>query len=271
VNRAILPGPDPAQVAGLSNRDRILIWGCVAAITALAWGYLLFLDRQMAPAMEQDTMMAGMSMAMERPWAARDLFFAFLMWLVMMVGMMTGPAAPLMLLFAHAQARRSQRRVPLIVLVFGLGYVAVWAGFSACAALAQWALHQAAMLSPALSTSSSYLSGAILCLAGVYQMTPFKRTCLMHCQSPLGFLLTHWRDGIRGALQMGALHGAYCLGCCWALMGVLFVVGVMNLLWVAALTLFVLLEKVGPTGVVVSRVAGAAMIAVGALYFVGIL
>jgi predicted metal-binding membrane protein len=262
---------DPVLVTRLSSWDRILIWGCLSAITALAWGYLFFLDRQMALVMEHGTMMSGLSITMERPWAAGDLLFTFLMWVVMMVGMMMIPAAPMMLFFARAQARRSRRQVPLIVLVFGLGYVAVWVGFSVCASLAQWALHQAAILSPAMSTSSSYLSAAILCVAGLYQMTPFKRACLAHCQSPLGFLLTHWRDGFLGALRMGALHGAYCLGCCWALMGLLFVVGVMNLFWVALLALFVLLEKVGPAGVVVSRVAGTAMIAAGVLYFAGIL
>lgn len=262
---------DPVLVTRLSNQDRILIWACLIAIAALAWGYLFFLDRQTAVVMEQDTLMSGLSMTMERSWAAGDLLFTFLMWVVMMVGMMTIPAAPMMLFFARAQARRGRRRVPLVVLVFGLGYVAVWVGFSICASLVQWALHQAAILSPAMSMSSSYLNGAVLCVAGLYQMTPFKRACLTSCQSPLGFLLTHWREGYRGALRTGALHGVYCLGCCWALMGLLFVVGVMNLVWVALLALFVLLEKVGPAGAVVSRVAGAAMIAAGILYFIGVL
>ena len=136
---------------------------------------------------------------------------------------------------------------------------------SACAALAQWALHETAMLSPAMATSSPYLAGAILIVAGAYQLTPWKGACLTHCRSPLGFLMTNWHDGRLGALQMGARHGAYCLGCCWGLMCVLFVVGVMNLVWVAALTGFVLLEKIGPAGTVVARVAGAVMVLVGIL------
>ncbi len=110
------------------------------------------------------------------------------------------------------------------------------------------------------------MGGAILIAVGVYQLTPFKRACLMHCQSPLGFLMTHWRDGRLGALQMGMRHGAYCLGCCWALMGILFVVGVMNLIWVAGLTLFVLLEKLGPAGAMLARVAGVAMMIAGTLF-----
>jgi predicted metal-binding membrane protein len=176
-----------------------------------------------------------------------------------------------MLLFAGAHARRGGGRAPFIVLIFGLGYLTVWVGFSACATLAQWALHHAAVLSPEMAAPSPRIGGAILCAAGVYQLTPFKRACLMHCQSPLGFLMTRWRDGTSGALLMGMRHGAYCLGCCWALMCVLFVVGVMNLVWVATLALFVFFEKIGAAGAVVARVAGAAMIVVGVLLFAGIL
>jgi predicted metal-binding membrane protein len=151
------------------------------------------------------------------------------------------------------------------VLGFGAGYLLVWTLFSAGAALTQWGLHSLAMLSPAMTTSSARLGGAILIAAGVYQLTPFKRACLLHCRSPLGFLMGHWRDGTAGAIRMGIAHGTYCLGCCWALMCVLFVVGVMNLLWVAAISAFVLLEKVGPRGILASRVAGVAAAAAGVL------
>jgi predicted metal-binding membrane protein len=257
-------------VQALSRHDRVLISACILLITALAWAYLVHLDRQMSSSMEHDTMMAEMGMTMDMPWTAADVFFTFAMWAVMMVGMMAGTAAPVLLLFGSAQARRGERRVPLATLLFALGYMTVWTGFSACAALAQWALHRAAMLSPAMAASSPQLGAAILIAAGAYQLTPVKGACLTHCRSPLGFLMTNWRDGRIGALQMGMHHGAYCLGCCWALMGVLFVVGVMNLVWVAALTGFVLLEKVGPAGAVVSRVAGAAMIVLGMLVFAGI-
>lgn len=261
---------DAAPVARLSSRDRILIWCCLIAIVALSWAYLLYLDHQMSSTMKQDTMMTQMGMPMEMPWASADIFFTFMMWVVMMVGMMAGSAAPVMLLFAGVHARRGGRRMPLIVLIFGLGYVIVWIGFSACATLAQWALHDTAMLSPAMAASSSQVGGALLCVAGVYQLTPFKRACLTHCQSPLGFLMTRWRDGKLGALQMGMHHGAYCLGCCWALMGVLFVVGVMNLVWVAILALFIILEKNGPAGIVVARTAGAGLIVAGVLLLVGV-
>jgi predicted metal-binding membrane protein len=207
--------------------------------------------------------MADMGMSMDRPWTMTDVGFTFAMWAVMMAGMMAGSAAPVLLLFAAARAKRPEPGLRFAVVMFGLGYLVVWTGFSACAALAQWALHEAALLSPAMSASSSYLAGAILIAAGAYQLTPWKGACLTHCRSPLGFLMTHWRDGQVGALQMGLRHGLYCLGCCWALMCVLFVVGVMNLLWVALLTGFVLIEKMGPSGLIVARVAGAAMVIAG--------
>ena len=215
-------------------------------------------------------MMASMGMTLDMPWTAADVFFTFTMWSVMMVGMMTASAAPMLLLFAGAHAGREKRGMPLAVLLFGLGYVAVWVGFSAGAALLQWALHEAAMLTPAMAAASPRLAGAILVAAGAYQLTPVKDACLTACRSPLGFLMTSWRDGAMGAFRMGLRHGTYCLGCCWALMCVLFVVGVMNLIWVAALTVFVLVEKIGPAGALVARLAGALMVVVGILFVVGV-
>ena len=255
-------------VAALPWRDRVFILSCIVVITALAWAYLIHLDRQMSSSMEHDKMMAEMGMTMNMPWSAADVFFTFAMWVVMMAGMMAGTAAPMLLLFGGANGGRGRRGALLAVLIFGLGYLAVWVGFSACAALAQWALHEAAMLSPAMAASSPLLTGVILIAAGAYQLTPWKGACLTHCRSPLGFLMTNWREGEFGALRMGLRHGAYCLGCCWALMCVLFAVGVMNLVWVAALTGFVLIEKIGPAGAVVARVAGAVMAGIGTLLIV---
>ena len=249
----------------LCRRDRVILSSCLVLLTALAWTYLVHLDRQMSTAMQYDRAMADMGMTMDVPWTAGDVFLTFAMWVVMMVGMMTASAAPVMLLFAGMHAGRGAPRAPRVVVAFGAGYLLVWTAFSAVAALAQWALHRTAMLSPSMTTSSARLGGAILIAAGVYQLTPFKGACLAHCRSPLGFLMSHWRDGEAGALRMGIEHGTYCLGCCWALMCVLFVVGVMNLVWVAAMTIFVLLEKIGPAGALVARVAGVAMIASGAL------
>lgn len=263
--------PSPGSVASLSRRERILILGCVAAVVTLSWAFLFYLEHQMLSARQHEKMMMEMGMSMAAPWTTAEALFTFAMWVVMMVGMMAGSAMPVLLLFAGAHAGRGGGKTAFIVLMFALGYLAVWVGFSACATLAQWALHHTGMLSPELAASSPQVGGAVLCAAGLYQLTPAKRACLTHCRSPLGFLMTHWRDGTTGALQMGMRHGAYCLGCCWALMGVLFVVGVMNLVWVAALALFVFLEKIGPAGAVLARAAGAAMTAGGVLLFVGIL
>ncbi len=198
--------------------------------------------------------MMEMGMRMDAPWGATDVFFTFTMWAVMMVGMMSPSAAPVLLLFAA---------VPM----FALGYMTIWVGFSACATLAQWALHQAALLSPMMAVASPRLAGALLIAAGAYQLTPLKRACLRHCQTPLGFLMSHWRDGAGGAFQMGLRHGVYCLGCCWALMCVLFAVGVMNLAWVGVLTAFILLEKMGEGGARVSRIGGVLLVGLGILFF----
>jgi predicted metal-binding membrane protein len=249
---------------------RILIPACVLLITVLAWVYLVHLAHQMSSAGAYATMMAEMGMSMDAPWTTTDVLFTFVMWAVMMIGMMAPAATPVLLLFAAGRAGRGEGPVSLAVLLFGSGYVAVWTGFSAAAALAQWGLHQAAMLSAAMSTSSRLLGGGILLAAGVYQITPVKGACLAHCRSPLAFLMSHWRGGRTGAFRMGLSHGTYCLGCCWALMCVLFVVGVMNLAWVAALSAFVLLEKVGPAGVIVSRVAGAIMVIAGGAMIAGV-
>lgn len=251
--------------AAISRRDRILISTCLVLVTALAWAYLIHLDRQMSASMEHDTMMAEMGMAMDMRWTATDVWFTFAMWAVMMVGMMTPSAAPVLFLYAGARTARSEPGARLAILMFAAGYLTVWVAFSTAAALAQWRLHEAAMLSPAMAAASSRVAGAILIAAGVYQVTPLKSVCLTHCRSPLGFLMSHWRSGLTGALEMGLRHGAYCLGCCWALMGVLFVVGVMNLAWVAALTAFVLVEKIGPRGALVARASGIVMIAFGVM------
>jgi predicted metal-binding membrane protein len=258
-----------STVAALPRRDRIVISTCLILVSILAWLYLVHLDRQMSVSMEHDTMMAEMGMSTQASWTAVDVLFTFVMWSVMMTGMMAGSAIPVLLLFAAAHAARGERGRGLAVPMFGLGYAAVWIGFSACAALAQWALHDTAMLSPAMAATSPFLSGAVLLGVGAYQMTSWKGACLTQCRSPLGFLMTNWRDGRLGAFRMGVRHGVYCLGCCWALMCVLFVVGVMNLVWVAVLTAFVLLEKTGPAGIIVARAGGVAMILAGLLSLTG--
>jgi predicted metal-binding membrane protein len=255
-------------VPALSRYERALIASCVLLITGLAWAYLVHLNRHMTSPIEGSAMMAGMGKVMNQPWGTGDLLLTFAMWGVMMIGMMAAPALPVLLLFAAMHAQRGRSVAPTVP-SFGIGYLIVWLAFSVCATAAQWALHEGALLSSTMATTSTFVAGVILITAGAYQLTPLKSGCLARCQSPLGFLMSSWRDGASGAFLMGFRHGIFCLGCCWALMAVLFVVGVMNLAWVAVLTLFILAEKIGPIGVRVSRAGGAILIALGAVLVFG--
>ena len=240
---------------------RRVIGLAIAAVTLLAWVYLFHLSRQMSAAAADDARMAAMGMAVTAQWTRTDVFLTFVMWTVMMVGMMAPSVTPVLLLAANAP--RSERHVIPPVLLFGAGYLLVWVGFSAIATVTQWLLHAGALLSPAMAASSPRISGAILIGAGLYQLTPLKNMCLTHCRSPIDFLMSHWRGGRAGPIRMGMHHGLYCLGCCWALMAVLFAVGVMNLAGVVILTVFILAERVGRGGAIISRVGGVAMIGVG--------
>jgi predicted metal-binding membrane protein len=161
-----------------------------------------------------------------------------------------------------AYQRRGHRSSALTA-AFGAGYLSAWTGFSAAAATTQLALHRMAVLSQDMASRSAIVGGALLILAGAYQWLPFKTACLTYCRSPLAFLASEWREGAGGAFQMGATHGLYCVGCCWALMTLLFVAGVMNLLWVGAIAAFVLLEKLAPHGAGIGRAAGLFLVAWG--------
>lgn len=251
-----------ATLEALLRRDRIIVGIALAVLTALAWVYLVEMARHMAE-MDVHARM-GMAMPQGEPWRIRDVAMLFAMWSVMMVGMMLPSAAPMILVFTTVNRRREAQQRPLAHTgAFVLGYVIVWTGYSAVAALAQWGLHGVALLSPMMVSTSPYLGGGFLLAAGIFQWTPLKYACLTTCRSPLSFLITQWREGARGALVMGLRHGAYCVGCCWALMALLFVAGVMNLVWVAAIAVAVLLEKVVPRGDLVGRLAGVVLVAAG--------
>lgn len=240
------------------KRDRIVVLSGLAATVALSWAYVTYLA--------WDMQSMGMEMAMPRmqAWGVGDFVLMFVMWAVMMVAMMTPSAAPMILTFAKLNRRRRKQQVPYVpTSVFLVGYLAVWIGFSVLATAAQWGFHAASLLSPLMVTTSPILGGVLLLAAGVYQWTPLKRACLRHCRSPLGFILNEWREGSRGAFLMGLKHGGYCVGCCWFLMALLFIAGVMSLLWVAAIAGFVLLEKVAPAGYLVGRVAGVMLVGWG--------
>lgn len=247
-------------------RERAVIWAAVAGVTLVAWLYLVLFDGGM-PDMAAMPMGGMPQTAMPMPamaWTPSLFAVTFAMWAVMMVGMMLPSAAPMILTYAALHKREAAARDRILpTVLFASGYLLVWTGFSAAATAAQWALDGLALLSPMMSASSALLGGGLFVAAGIYQLTPLKQACLTHCRSPFAFLFNRWRDGSGGALAMGIEHGAFCLGCCWLLMALLFAVGVMNLLWVAALALFVFAEKLVPGGVWVARVSGVAMAGYG--------
>lgn len=250
-----------AIAASLARRDLILLLGALAGLVVLCWWYLIDMARGMDG-------MSSMNGAMGiRPWTSVDFLMMFGMWAVMMVGMMVPTAVRSVLIFAQIGARAAAQGKPFVSgYWFTAGYVVIWTAFSAVATLLQWALDQAALLSPTMVSSSSSLGALLLVSAGAWQFSPVKDTCLRHCRSPATYFATYYRPGFSGAVHLGIRHGMYCLGCCWLLMGLLFVGGVMNLLWIAAITAFVLVEKLLPARLRASRMAGWGMIAAGAGY-----
>jgi predicted metal-binding membrane protein len=198
-------------------------------------------------------------------WTPGYLAVLVVMWAVMMAAMMLPSAAPMILLYgAIADRRKAKGDTAVGAGGFGFGYIVVWAGFSLIAVALQFGLDSLALLSPMMSTTSKWLAGSVLIAAGLYQWTPLKQACLRRCRSPLEFLTTEWRAGARGAFLMGLRHGTYCLGCCWLLMLLLFVGGIMNIAWIAGIAVFVLIEKVAPAGHWIGRAAGAALVVWGA-------
>jgi predicted metal-binding membrane protein len=261
-----------SAVEKLLKNDRRVILVCLVIIAVLGWAYLLHKLSEMSFTDSMDGMdsMAGMAgMNALQPWTITDALLMFVMWAVMMTSMMIPSATPVILLYARVYRRSQEGATPYAPTgAFFAGYVTVWAVFSAAATLLQWGLEQGALLSPTLVTTSPILGGVILIITGIYQWNPYKNTCLHHCRSPIEFLSTRWRHGVRGAYHMGLEHGAYCLGCCWALMILLFVGGVMNLIWIAAIAVFVLVEKVTSFGLVVSRLSAGLFVTSGVVMMV---
>jgi predicted metal-binding membrane protein len=248
------------MIERLLARDRTILLSGIVGISALAWLY----TAQEAGAMH--AMHAGMDMTgvLKSAWTWQDALLTFLMWTVMMAAMMTPSAAPVVLIYALHSRKLAQQDRPYVPAGFFLaGYLLVWTGFSLLATFAQWVLQQAALLSMMMEPIGQVLPGIIFLTAGIYQWTPLKRACLRHCRSPLSLVIEHWKPGTAGALLMGIRHGAYCAACCWFLMALLFAAGVMNLLCVAVIALFVLVEKAAPGGEIVARIAGALLTGVG--------
>jgi predicted metal-binding membrane protein len=258
------------------RRDRLIVAGALAVIASLAWSYMLWLAADMD--------MGGMDMTGFRmipadmglmapanaPWRPIEFAFVFTMWAVMMVGMMAPSAAPMILIYARLGRQAKSAGKPFAATGwFAAGYFLVWIGFALAATLVQWMLERTALLDSRMASASNVFGAIVLIAAGIYQWTPLKDVCLTQCQSPFQFLMRYggFRGDVQGCLLLGLRHGAYCVGCCWCLMALLFVGGVMNVLWIAFLALLVLLEKLTPYGRWVGRVAGIACVAAGAQMF----
>lgn len=247
----------PMSLAFVAWRDRLVVLLSLLAVVALAWVYLAGLAREMGGMVGPTGAMTGIPAA----WTTQDLVLLSVMWGVMMVGMMLPGASPMIMMFVRINRKHRAEDEPFVPTgIFVGGYVAVWWSFSLAAAALQWGLQGFGLLSPVMAGVGGLPGGLVLIAAGLYQWSPLKHTCLRHCQTPLGFLMTGWRDGMGGAFRMGLVHGSYCVGCCWVLMLLLFVGGVMNLLWVAVLAAFVLMEKVAPPGSWLPRATGALLI-----------
>jgi len=234
----------------------------LVVITGLSWVYLVFLSVRMSE------MGSPFAMPTTSAWTGQQLLLMWTMWTVMMAGMMLPSAAPMISVYSTT-IRSGTPSLHGSTALFIVGYLATWSGFAVLATGAQWALHDAALVSPMGASTSRWLGGALLLVAGVYQFTATKDVCLRQCRTPLGFLLNQWRGGGRGALVMGLRHGAVCVGCCWALMAVLFVLGVMNLWWIALVAAVVLVEKLVPSQVI-TRVLGGALVVWGAALLAGL-
>jgi predicted metal-binding membrane protein len=260
-------------IEAVLRRDRSIILAALAAVTVLSWVYVLHLAGQMSMGgmdMTGFRMVVNAASMIMKPgmesWSASEFVFTLGMWTIMMIGMMVPSAAPIILLFARVGRQAAAERKPFASTGwFAGGYLFIWTVFAAVATTAQWALDRAALLTPAMALAN-VLGGIVLIGAGIYQWTTFKDRCLSHCESPLAFIQHHggFPRKSSGAFRLGMLHGAYCTGCCWALMALLFVGGVMNVLWIAGLTLLVLAEKALPAGRTISRAAGILLVVGGA-------
>lgn len=261
------------EFEGLLRHDRAVVVAALVFVIVVCWLYLLAGAGTDMSVFEMSSLSmaigtsGGSSMGAATAWAWSYAFLMFGMWWVMMIAMMLPSAAPMILLFALVNRRSHAKGGPYVTTAaFAGAYVAAWGGFSVVATALQWGLEQAELLSPMMASNNAALGGALLVLAGAYQLSPLKHACLRQCRGPIDFISRYWRTGRRGAFRMGVRHGVYCLGCCWALMALLFFGGAMNLYWIAGLALFVLLEKTIPPGHWLASLSGLGLIGWGAAF-----
>jgi len=254
------------------RRDRAIVIAALAVLTTLACADIFWLADDMAMGGMDMTGFRmipagqGLMMPASAPWQPIEFAYVFAMWAVMMIGMMTPSVAPMILIYARVGRQAVMSGHPFAASGwFASGYLIAWTGFSLAATSAQWVLDRAALLTPLMESANAVLGAIVLIAAGIYQWSPVKEACLFYCQAPLTFIMRHggFRPDARGALTLGLRHGLYCIGCCWALMLLLFVGGVMNVLWIAVLAGLVLLEKASPFGKLISRIAGGVFVAAG--------
>jgi predicted metal-binding membrane protein len=264
---------DGAKLSGLTAGERLWVSGGLAAVTLLAWGYTARMaltagtgkpgaEAIMGHGAHRMMGHGAMHSALHphlAVWGVAEAGMTFVMWTVMMAAMMLPTAIPMVLAFAAINRQREDGGAIVPVGAFTVGYLGAWTLYGVGATATQWGLHRAALLSPVTLACGPILGGALLIAAGLFQWTPWKDACLSKCRNPFGFLLTHWRPGRLGALGLGSRYGLYCVGCCWLLMALSFALGVMNLVWMAAVTIFMMVEKVAPAGRVVSRAAGVGL------------
>jgi predicted metal-binding membrane protein len=244
----------------LSN-DRLIVLAGIAIVSVIAWMHMAGMT------FESGSLLSHHS---GHHWSASTLLSHFIMWIVMMVAMMLPTAGPMILTFATISRGQKQKKQPYVnTFVFVFGYIIVSVGYSLLATFLQWWLYTHAMLTSLGASNSYILSGILLCVAGFYQWSNLKHACLRFCRNPFNFLMGNWREGGTGALYMGLKHGLLCTGCCWALMALMFVGGVMNLLWMVVITAIILIEKVAPKGDRFAKIAGVAMIT-GGIYFIAV-
>jgi predicted metal-binding membrane protein len=264
--------PVPTQTAVL-RRDRIVIVLALALLAALAWSYLLWLSADMDMGGMDMTgfrmIPSGMALMVpaHTPWLPIEFAFVFVMWVVMMVAMMTPSSVPMFLMYARVGRQTAERGRPLAATAwFATGYFLVWTAFALLVTLAQWAFERAALLDFKMASTDTVIAGLLFVAAGSYQWTNLKDICLAECRTPYAFLIRHggFHHDAAGCLMIGLRHGAYCVGCCWALMPLLFVGGAMNVLWIVLIALLVLLEKVTSFGRQIALLAGGVLVAAGA-------